>query len=52
MRTTAALLLIAAMAPAGELKWDHEGYPRLIDAAREAKKSNRRILVGMSGSPT
>jgi hypothetical protein len=35
-----------------EFEWDREGYAELLDAAAEARKDGRRILVGLCGSPT
>ena len=51
MRTLVAVLALGAVASAGDLKWDYEGYPRLLEAAAKARETNQRILVGMSGSP-
>lgn len=49
----AACALLAVRARADEdLEWDREGYAELVDSAAEARKGGRRILVGLSGSPT
>lgn len=34
------------------LHWSHEGYASVFKAAAVAKKEQRRILVGLSGSGT
>ena len=34
------------------LRWDREGYAALADAADDAKAAGRRLLLGLSGSPT
>lgn len=56
MRTLylAAILPLAAGATAGEgrVTWQHEGYGKLFDAATAARKSGRRILVGVPGAGT
>jgi len=48
------LLLLCAVAAAGESKlaWQLEGYPRLFEAADRARKDGKRLLIGLSGSPT
>ena len=55
MRTLAALA-ICAFVPVrsadADLEWTYEGYPRILKAAETAKAQKKRILVGMSGSPT
>jgi hypothetical protein len=50
----AALLLLPLAAIAGEarLSWDLEGYPRLFEAAARARADGKRLLLGLSGSPT
>lgn len=50
----ASLLLFCMVAVAGEEKlvWQLEGYPRLFDAAARARKDGKRLLLGLSGSPT
>ena len=48
----ACLLLSATGRAEEELEWAHEGYAELLDAAVEAKKDNRRLLIGLCGSPT
>jgi len=53
----AALAIVAlghagAAEEAGRFTWDHEGYARLPDAATAARESGRRLLLGLSGSPT
>jgi hypothetical protein len=57
MRTAvlASLVLMlpqAAHAADGELTWKYDGHSKLPDAAAEAKRSGRRLLVGLAGSPT
>lgn len=34
------------------LTWTHEGYASLLTAAAEAKPHGKRLLLGLSGSPT
>ncbi len=52
MRQTAVLLLLSAAALAGDpITWKYNGFARLPDAAAEAKKTNRHLLVGLAGSP-
>ncbi|MCZ6788035.1 MAG: hypothetical protein O7E54_12815 [Planctomycetota bacterium] len=46
-----ALLTLRARADE-EFEWDREGYAELLEAAAEARKDGRRILVGLCGSPT
>ena len=51
----AALALLGAAGAAEEaprLRWGHEGRAALIGAAGEARASGRRLLLGLSGSPT
>ncbi|MHC4134717.1 MAG: hypothetical protein ACYTDU_10340 [Planctomycetota bacterium] len=48
----AALALAAGAAPAAKLTWTYDGYARLPAAAAEAKRAQKRILVGLAGSPT
>ena len=51
---TAAICLLGvqvAAAPAPKLTWEYEGYSKLPLAAAEAKRTQRRMLVGLSGSP-
>jgi len=50
----AVLLLLPLAAAAGEnrLTWDLEGYPRLFEAAARARGDGKRLLLGLSGSPT
>lgn len=52
MRTTllAALLLGPVAAATPELRWEHDGYAAILDAAAEAKQKERRLLVGLAGS--
>jgi len=55
MRVAMMFLAFGLAAEAGEpakLRWDFEGHYRLPEAAAVAKKKGRRILVGLSGSPT
>ena len=35
-----------------ELTWDHEGYYQVVEAAAAAKKNEKRLLIGLSGSDT
>ena len=58
MRTT---LLVAAACVLGatsrvdagsRLKWKYDGYHQLQAAAVEAKRANKRLLIGLSGSNT
>ena len=44
--------LTAGAAEPARLRWEFEGHFRLPDAAAGAKKKGRRVLVGLSGSPT
>ncbi len=39
-------------APPRTLTWKYEGYSQLPAAADEAHRTRRRLLVGLSGSPT
>jgi len=48
----AGALGAAARAEDARLDWTYDGHFRLPDAAADAKRSGRRILVGLSGSPT
>ncbi len=49
----AACALLTVRARADEdFEWDREGYAELFEAAAEARKDGRRILVGLCGSPT
>jgi hypothetical protein len=55
MRVTAvlaALALTAGAAPPAKLTWTYDGYARLPAAAAAAKRAEKRILVGLAGSPT
>ena len=54
MRTIAAAALLAALAAGdGErLRWDREGQASILDAAARAKPAGKRLLLGLSGSPT
>ena len=38
-------------APAG-IAWEHQGYAAGLDAAADAKARDRRLLLGLSGSPS
>jgi hypothetical protein len=58
-RVTRASLLAAFLcilggradpAPAPKLTWKYEGYSQLPAAAAEAKRTQRRLLVGLAGS--
>ena len=42
---------LAAPAPR-KLTWKYEGYSKLPEAAAEAHRTRRRLLVGLSGSGT
>ncbi|MFQ5844361.1 MAG: hypothetical protein ACE5JG_05155 [Planctomycetota bacterium] len=45
--------LLGGTAGAAErLSWRFEGYSKVVEAAAEAKKSRKRLLVGLSGSDT
>ena len=44
-------LPVLAEEPA-RLRWDHEGYAALPDAAAKAHAAGHRMLLGLSGSPT
>ncbi len=49
------LLASAGAAPALEeprLRWDREGLASVLDAAAAARPAGRRLLLGLSGSPT
>ena len=48
----AAFALAAGAAPAAKLTWTYAGYSRLPAAAAAAKRAQKRILVGLAGSPT
>ncbi len=37
---------------APRLRWDREGIASLAAAAAEARAAGRRLLLGLSGSPT
>ena len=54
MRTLclAAILpfVTGAAADEGRMTWQHRGYTSLFDAATAAKRSGRRILVGVPGA--
>ena len=39
-------------APAVKMTWKYEGYSQLPAAAAEAKRTQRLLLVGLSGSDT
>ena len=50
-----ALLLPVALAddePARALRWEHQGFAALAKAAQEAKRDEKRVLVGLSGGST
>ena len=57
-----AVLLVAFLAvpapepakavPADGLVWKYSGHASLLDAAATARKDRKRLLVGLSGSPT
>lgn len=51
MRTLAAIA-VCALAARADLEWSYDGYPRILEAAQKAKAEKKRILVGLSGSPT
>ena len=42
----------AEAAPVPKLAWKYEGYARLPAAAAEAKRTQRRLLIGLAGSGT
>ena len=42
----------ADTAPAPKLTWKYEGYSQFPAAAAEAKRTQRRLLVGLAGSGT
>jgi hypothetical protein len=42
----------AAATAAPVLTWKHRGHSALTAAAKEAKQSGKRLLVGLAGSPT
>jgi hypothetical protein len=50
----ACILLFCLASARGEerLLWQLEGYPRLFEAAARARKEGKRLLLGLSGSPT
>lgn len=51
----AALCLLSAHAVADEeprLEWKYDRHASLPQAAQEAKAKGKRLLVGLSGSPT
>jgi hypothetical protein len=51
----AFLLTLAGTAPAQEaprFRWDHEGLASVLDAAAAARPAGKRLLLGLSGSPT
>ena len=53
--TAIALLVLAYDAGGDEAKrltWQFDGYAQLPDAARQAKRTGKRLLVGLAGSPT
>ncbi|MHC4910295.1 MAG: hypothetical protein ACYTF9_11285 [Planctomycetota bacterium] len=54
LRFAAILSIVAGTVAAGEgrVAWQHEGYTKLFDAALDARKSGRRILVGVPGAGT
>ena len=53
MRLTVMLLLLGANALAApKLTWDYEGYSKLPEAAAEARRTKKRLLVGLAGSGT
>ena len=33
------------------LEWKHDGHFRLAEAAAEAKRTGKRLLLGLAGSP-
>ena len=51
MRKFGMVALLALVVEA-DLRWEFDGYPRIIDAAKAARARRKRILIGMSGSPT
>ena len=50
----AAILPFVTGAAAGKerITWQYKGYTKLFDAATAAKKSGRRILIGVPGAGT
>ena len=49
----ACVLGMPGPADAGSrLKWDYDGFRHLPAAAAEAKRTNKRLLLGLSGSNT
>ncbi len=49
----ACVLGMPGRAEAGsKLKWKYDGYSQLPTAAMEAKQTNKRLLIGLSGSNT
>ena len=51
-------LLLSTIVPATAdeaaptLVWQHEGHASLPAAAQQAKRTGKRLLVGLAGSPT
>lgn len=40
-----------AASPPPPVEWKHEGLSELPEALARAKKSGRRVLIGLSGGP-
>jgi len=51
-RAVLLLLPLAAVGAEERISWDLEGYPRLFEAASRARRDGKRLLLGLSGSPT
>ncbi len=57
-RFTAGTVLLALLASAGRaeeparLRWDREGLAAVLESAAAARASGKRMLLGLSGSPT
>ena len=56
MRTLQIVILVPLIAKGvfadERLTWDYRGYVQLCDAATEAKRTHRRLLVGVPGVGT
>ena len=58
MRTALLLVALFCVLPAkraeakSRLKWKYDGYSKLVAAAQEAKRTHKRLLIGLSGSST
>ena len=56
MRTLQIVILVPLIAKGviaeERLTWNYSGYVQLLDAAKEAKKKHRRLLVGVPGAGT